>query len=217
MRAAQVLDDNSYHAFNHRYASVKGSPYLLPDWHMADLGLKSGVQKKNVLIKYNVLDNQLLAMWSSGDSIIVAPGQVQTFVLHDLLTKDGAKLPINRSFRQYAFLLQGKPIDTYMEVLAEKQGVALVKQQRKNIITFNSEASSGYAAPSNHGNEIVTKNVYLLYKSENEVVPVDINRKSLEKALEQLGVAKREDGGAKKAEIRSEQELVAAFQQTGKP
>ena len=83
----QVDGDNMYYAFNHRYQGVKGTPYLLRTWQKADLRLQSDQVLKDVYIKYDLIENNLMAIRQPGDSIILASGWVKEFLLHELVVQ----------------------------------------------------------------------------------------------------------------------------------
>lgn len=195
----------NFHTFDLRYRGVKGSPYLDKGWQWADVQAQ-GKTLTHVPVRYDILNNNLRLMQRPGDSIILATNQVKEFSLYETVPGTGRLV-----FRHYTFQNNGKVVDAYFEPLAEAGNLTLLKLRKKNIVYFNKEREASTYSAQNNFDKIEDHVEYYVYGPNNTAVLVKPNRKSLEKALEQLGAANRQDSGAKKAEIRSEQELVTAF------
>lgn len=211
LRADQAVEgDETFHTFDRRYKGVKGSPYMLNGWHKANVQTTSKTLT-DVPVLYDVLNNNLIVMRAPGDSIVLYPGQVKEFAIDDPISLDG-----RRTMRRYAFKLNEKVVDSYFEVLAESPQVQLLKLRKKSVKRFNREQNAAsYSAQSGY-DEIEDNTEYYVYGPDNKAAMVKLNRKSLDNGLGQIGAANRSASG-KATAIRTEGELIAAFQQVIKP
>ncbi|TGD82340.1 hypothetical protein [Hymenobacter wooponensis] len=207
LRIANNAADDTYYIFNHRYSGVKGTPFLSQYWQKADLRLQSDKVMKDVPIKYNIMENKLVALRKEGDSIILASGLVKEFILHDMTFKPLME-PVDKLYRRYSFVQDSKIVDAYFEVLSEGKEVVLLKRVKKNMTRATQEVS--YNTGSN-ADQILAKTEYYVFASNGKAGTVKLSRKGLEKALEQVGVVNI-TGLSNSVIVSSEKELVSAFQ-----
>lgn len=212
LRAAQSANDQIFYTFSHRYKGVKGTPFLVKTWQKADLKLQNGQVLSGVPVKYDVMDNNLMAMRKEGDSLILASGFVKEFVLHNNIVYKPVVMEVDKLYRRYAFQQNGKPVDAYFEVLAEGKEAVLLKRTRKEITRFNKEKSATAYQSQSGFDEIEDKIEYYLFGANGKAIPVKMSRKGLDKALADLGISSPQGLNTDNAAVRSEQELVAAFQ-----
>ncbi|SNC65825.1 hypothetical protein SAMN06265337_1403 [Hymenobacter gelipurpurascens] len=207
LRSANSAADDTYFIFNHRYQGIKGTPFLSQYWQKADLRLQSDKVMKDVPIKYDLMENKLIALRKEGDSIILASGLVKEFVLHDMALKPLME-PVDKLYRRYSFLQDSKLVDAYFEVLSEGKEVVLLKRVRKNMMRASQEASYN---TGNNADQILSRTEYYVFAANGKAKPVKLSRKGLDKALEEVGVASRA-GLTNSVVVSSEKELVSAFQ-----
>lgn len=200
IRAYNALGE--YIRFDNRDRRIKGSPFLFRGWKKADLRLVDNKQLADVPIKYNIYRRELRALRPQGDSIIVSRMQVLSFVLHDMTIQG----PKDRLFRRFIDLDAPEFSAEYFEVLAEKEGVQLLKLEYKSYQAGNTAGTYGTTmqGPS-YADE---RNYFLRVGTSPVLQPVRMNGKSLSKVLPTWKPALDSYGKS----IRNEGEMVAFFQ-----
>jgi hypothetical protein len=72
---------NVFTQFDERYEGLKGTHYFIPTWLGADLFSESGqLLRKNVPVKFDIYNNELVMLKPDGDSVAVYPA---SFIIND--------------------------------------------------------------------------------------------------------------------------------------
>lgn len=75
------LSSNVFTQFDERYEGLKGTHYFIPNWLGADLFSENGqILRKNVPVKFDAYNNELVMLKPDGDSVAVYPA---SFIIND--------------------------------------------------------------------------------------------------------------------------------------
>ena len=157
-RNAIFLNDNFksiYHPA--KYPEIKGSPYYLDDWKLADITMKDGKHFDSVKVKLNLYSQEFVCLSSPGSEITLKDGIVDRLVLRD--TND-ARVPSVHVFAS-GIPLEDK-ITSYpiFEVLSDGKAVLLnlvTKQITKSADTYSGGGQKEFTD---------SETLYIFYNSE---------------------------------------------------
>ncbi len=76
-------NDNVMRTFDNRFEGTIGSPYLINEWMPAEIVDKQGNRYADVLIRYNVLDDNIAVVAGEGGSIDIAREEIAEFSIFD--------------------------------------------------------------------------------------------------------------------------------------
>jgi hypothetical protein len=162
---------NVVRTFDTRYMGIKGTPFFRTSWNEAELHFTSGRKVKNVLIKLNLLHDEVMVKRSSGDSIILDKRDLITILLsdsetgQDIIFKRGSDPPDLKS-GFYHVIYDGK--------------VSLVARYKKDFV--KADYKGGYS-PGKISDEIVDEVVYYLQRTDLSYVKVKLNKRSILSAI----------------------------------
>ena len=147
------LQDNQGRVImNQKYTDVQGSPFLSDSWTKAIVRLKSNGTFKNLEVKYDLVEDQLLFRNNKTDQPMEFIDQVLEF---KLVTDDGISSLFMKGFKA----IDNNTTNSFYQVLCDG-GIQLLKRKIKKVIedrayssavtvkTFN-EVESYYIAKAN--------------------------------------------------------------------
>jgi hypothetical protein len=203
---AQILGANTgvydtFLKFDHSYEGVKGTAFLSNGWIEARILMKDGTWKENQKAKYDAYNKQLRILRPQGDSLEVFPHTILGFQITDqntlgkinFMRADNMKTEeIDNTFSGYlAILHSGK--------------VGLLKNYSKTI--KKASYKDAYSAGVKY-DEVVDNSDLYVRNTQNVLVKVKANSKSLIKALADKEMAIKKYIDDKKLKCKTEYEMV---------
>ncbi len=157
---------------------VQGTPLLASNWTPGRVLTANGPVGP-VWLKYNLATGQLLWRRPAGDSLEVNTSQINEFTLGDPLRGNAA------TFRRYLTArIEALRLRTiFFEVRYDGGRSALLRQRSKNVVR---SSSSGPSLTEDRPPSWQESSQYFVKRTDNVVLPVRLNEKSL---LEALGPA----------------------------
>ncbi len=189
-------------SFDSRYEGIKGSPFFIKEWIEGQMNFADGRVFREVPLKYNSHTKELLMKRPSGDSLIVFPYQISSFIINDPVTK------ANFEFKRYPAAQTAKYDlrDAYFLTLYEGK-TSLLKLINKNL------KKADFKDPYSNNVRYDTyedANEYYLLKSDGSMTKIKRNKKSVLGALSDKEEALKALLEQEKLEIKTERELVLA-------
>ncbi|WP_428665100.1 hypothetical protein [Runella sp.] len=189
-------------SFDSRYEGIKGSPFFISEWIKGQLAFVDGRIFKEVPIKYNAYSKELLMKRPGGDSIIVFPYQISSFVINDPVTKanfefkryPAAQTP-KYDLREVYFLTLYEGKTSLVKLVSKALKKADFKDPYSNNVRFDTYEDA---------------NEYYLIKADGSMVKVKKNKKSVLGALSDKEEALKALFEHEKLEMKTERELVIA-------
>lgn len=68
-------------SYDHRYEGVKGTPYLFSDWMQGEIIMRDSSILEQVLLRYDVYQDELIAKRSNNNEIVIDKNQIRGFSL----------------------------------------------------------------------------------------------------------------------------------------
>ncbi len=157
--------------FDNRYEGVKGTPYLHGKWTKGTVKYKDGSFSKGSF-KVDAYGNNLLALLSSGDSVIMLPNIIEEVKL----TTDNGN---TQTFRM--FLLNPKqPVGSYAAVVYDGN-TKLILNTKKNLV--KADFKGGYSSGQTY-DEFTSTAAYFIQPGDGQPVKVNkLNKKNVLSAL----------------------------------
>jgi len=189
-------------SFDSRYEGLKGSPFFISEWISGEMAFVDGRVFKEVPLKYNAYSKELVMKRPGGDSIIVFPYQVNSFIINDPVTK------ANFEFKRYPSAHTSKydMCDLYFLTLYQGK-TSLVKLISKTL------KKADYKDPYSNNVRYDTfedANEYFLLKSDGSLTKIKKNKKSVLGALSDKEEALKALMEQEKLDIKTERDLVIA-------
>lgn len=179
-----------------KYADVKtGVPFVLKDWSVGAITANGKVQKEELMLKYDEVDDELLVK-GEGNSVKKFSLPIEAFTI-----KDGSKTRV--------FVSGFKPTknansSAYYEVIADGK----VKLLRKNF-----KKISEYKEYSGATAKVIKDDVqYFIVASDNQPTPIKLDQKSILEVLSDKGAVVEEHIKANKLNLKKENDVVLLFQ-----
>lgn len=145
-----------------RYSDVKGLPYLLKDWSIGSVKSSNNIEKKDLMLNFDEVRNELLIKGSNGNLLTVSPPAIEFTILDK---------EVNRKFKLGFTQTKSTDLTTFFEVLVEGK-VMLLKRNKKGI-SENKEYSGNIA-------KSITDDIrYFLVITNNEPIQVKLDQKSI--------------------------------------
>lgn len=184
-----------------KYTNINGSPYWDNTWQRGTVKFANGQVIKNMLLKYDQVDDMLLFKNAKGDSLrFVLP--VTEFTLP--AQKEGeTALPV---FRNQFPAVDGNNTNNYYEVLYDGK-TKFLKRTKKTLVTQPSQYSSAVKQK-----DIVQRIDYFISKS-GLLVAVKLDKKSFLKVLNDKSSSIDEYAGKNNLNFKKESDCrkIAAF------
>ncbi|MES2448076.1 MAG: hypothetical protein V4546_12895 [Bacteroidota bacterium] len=179
-----------------KYADVKtGVPFVLKDWSQGAITVNGKVQKEELMLKYDEVDDELLVK-GEGNSVKKFSLPIEAFTI-----KDGSKIRV--------FVSGFKPTknansNAYYELIADGK----LKLLRKNF-----KKISEYKEYSGATAKVIKDDVqYFVVSSDNQPTPIKLEQKSILQVLSDKGAAVEEHIKANKLNLKKENDVVSVFQ-----
>lgn len=189
-------------SFDSRYEGLKGSPFFISEWIKGEMTFADGRVFKEVPLKYNAYSKELVMKRPSGDSLIVFPYQVSSFVINDPITK------ANFEFKRYPTAQTPKYDMREIYFLTLYTGkTSLVKLINKTL------KKADYKDPYSNNVRYDTfedANEYYLLKADGSMVKIKKSKKSVLDALSDKEAALKALLEQEKIDIKTERDLVVA-------
>lgn len=161
--------DNTVLWFNDRYEGVQGHPFLIKDWSQAELTLLSG-DPALTLVKMDICKDELWAILTTGDSIIVNGGLVKGFSFID---------PSTNQKRTFQFILEGR-YTGYFETLYAGSSISLLCKRKKVLI--RAVISGSYTTGNQYDEFVDEESKYYILKKKS-MQPVKLKESSIRQVL----------------------------------
>ncbi len=162
---------NVVQLFDTRYEGIRGNPFVLPYWCSTEVVFKDGRRFKEVPLKYDVYQNQIVMRRPQGDSIILNPAPISHFTLQDVAA--------GKSYLFKKFTLppdeQARLKNRFLQVIQEGS-TSLVVSRGKSIV------KADYKGAYNSGrayDELIDDTQYYLLRPDGSMVGIRLNRKSV--------------------------------------
>ncbi|GAA4427250.1 hypothetical protein GCM10023188_10120 [Pontibacter saemangeumensis] len=161
--------------YDNRYEGIKGTPYFKEHWAKATIAANNTVYK-NVEVKYNVYESNLLYRTPKGAEYVLLPARVDSFLLVDGVTQQ------KFMFRKFPALAAEAPKlgQHFALVLHDGKQVQLVMVPQKHLM--KADFKGPYSA-GNKYDELQDLQSYYLFGPDQTFIKVKLNKKSLLKAL----------------------------------
>jgi hypothetical protein len=180
--------------FDHTYLGIKGTPYLNEEWEQSLVLLRDGNLSKGE-VKLDVYSDELRALKSDGDSIIVNAGLITSFHL------------VN-SKRKFVFIMDPEGLG-YFEVLAEGKDKSLICKRSKRIKKATSPGPYDAGNPYDEFIDIAPE--YFILK-EGRISPLKTTNNGIRVGLgEEAAKFMKKD----KLSPKKEEELILIFKKSG--
>jgi hypothetical protein len=171
LNALAGAGSNMVRLFDSRYEGIRGNPFVLPYWCSTEIVFKDGRRFKEVPLKYDVYQNQIVIKRPQGDSVILNPAPISHFTLQDVVTGKAylfKKIPLPPSD-------QGRLNNRFLQVIQEGN-TSLVVSRGKSIV------KADYKGAYNSGrayDELIDDTHYYLLHPDGSMVGIRLNRKSV--------------------------------------
>lgn len=189
-------------SFDSRYEGLKGSPFFISEWISGEMAFVDGRVFKEVPLKYNAYSKELVMKRPSGDSIIVFPYQVNSFIINDPVTKANFEFKRCPSAHTSKYDMR----DIYFLTLYQGK-TSLVKLISKTL------KKADYKDPYSNNVRYDTfedANEYFLLKTDGSLTKIKKNKKSVLGALSDKEEALKALMDQEKLDIKTERDLVVA-------
>ncbi|HEY3406143.1 MAG TPA: hypothetical protein VGK59_22305 [Ohtaekwangia sp.] len=191
--ASSANTDNAIKWFNNRYQGVVGHPFLLNDWQQAEVELADG-NLAQTLIKLDISKDELWAVLTTGDSIIVNPGLVRSF---SILNHD------SNQRRAFEFILGRQPrYSGYFEVLYSGDTYTLLSKRKKE---YKPAVISGSYVTGNPYDEFVDEESWYYIRKNNELIFLKLKENTI---IDILGIPARKVLKEKNLDLKKESDIV---------
>ncbi len=136
-RVMGVADQNGVSLLKSKYSpDIEGSPFVHPDWAIAELLLSSGKQYKNIKAKFNLESNEIYFLDTMNNVLVPRPGLVKKISFSLLFSQEGFAYIFKSGYP--AIEKQGE--NYYYEVLAEGK-IDFIRRYYKDIKTIKYDMS----------------------------------------------------------------------------
>lgn len=165
--------------------ATTGSPYLLPDWALGTVAMRTGNVQRQQWLKYDLSAARLLWRRPQGDSVELFTTMVREFTLRDSATHQ------THVFRLYPEARTELPVlrATFLDVRYDAGRTALLRHLTRQIQTQTSSGALTTIKKSAWSN----KTAYYLKLPDQTLVPVRLSTRSV---LDALAPQYREQAGA---------------------
>jgi hypothetical protein len=157
--------------FDNRYEGVKGTPYLHTKWTKGTVKYKDGTFS-NGSFKVDAYGSNLLALLSSGDSVILMPRIVEEVKL----TAENGDTQIFRMF----VLNASQPVGSYVAVVYDGQ-TKLLLNTKKNLL--QADFKGGYSAGRTYDEFTNTESYFIQHANGQPVKINKLNKRNVLSAL----------------------------------
>lgn len=188
--------------FDMRPRLVRGTPFLVQGWAMGEVMLEAAAKPTPAVLKFDIYNQQVRALRTKGDSIILAPEKIQSFTIRPT-GSDGK--PVERRFERLPGALVLQTPVAFAEDLSTGTELRLVKLQRKTIIKGQVDALYGNSNAPVDAYESSTQ--YYLRWTDGTYVPVKPNKASILAAVTLRQAAAVTAEMQDKTKLRSDAEL----------
>ncbi|MEL5993525.1 hypothetical protein [Hymenobacter segetis] len=206
MTAINGANDGDVLGFDTRARKVRGTPFLFPGWAMGDAQLSTSAKPMAGVFKFDAYNQQLRALRSQGDSIILTPEKLQGFTLRPT-GSDGK--PMERHFELLpSSLVPDVPV-AYAEDLSMGKELRLLKFQRKTVFSEKPDPAYSSGAPTD---AYQTATQYYLRWADGTYVPVKGNKASILATIAQRQATAVTAEAQDKSKARTDAEVGALVQ-----
>lgn len=155
--------------------AATGSPYLLPNWALGTVAMRTGNVQRQQWLKYDLSAGQLLWRRPQGDSVELFTTVVREFTLRDSAAHQ------THVFRLYPDVKTEQPVlrATFFEVCYDAGRTALLRHLMRQIHTQSSNGTMTTVKQS----EWISRATYYLKRPDQTLVPVRLSSRSVLDAL----------------------------------
>lgn len=162
--------------YDNRYEGIKGTPFFNAEWAKGTITANNTLFK-NLEVKYNVYDGEILYRNPQGKEFILMPSKVDSFVLQDGVTQQ------EYTFNKFPVLAteDAKLAQHFVLVLHDGKEVQLVMVPQKHLVKANFK---GPYSAGNRFDELQDLQSFYVLGPDKAVNKVKLNKKNLLKALQ---------------------------------
>lgn len=190
--ASSANTDNSIKWFNNRYQGVVGHPFLINSWKQAEVTLADG-NRALTLVKLDISRDELWAILTTGDSLIVNPGLIRSFTILDSANQK----------RNFEFILGSQPrYSGYFEVLFTGNTFTLLSKRKKE---YRPAVISGSYVTGNPYDEFIDEEPWYYILKNKELTFLKLKENAI---MDVLGDDARNILKEKTIDLKNEKDLV---------
>ena len=165
--------------FNNAYDGIKGTPYLSSSWSPGGLIMRNGAQYKDLEVKYDMLEDNVLVKDKTGSPIFLVHGSVSSFQYHDELGAEHKFINLSISDNANFNEMTG-----FFEILFKGNSSLYMKRSKylKHV-----ESLGAYSSNKSYDEFRDNPPEYFLINNEEEITKFYRGKKSLLNALNDDG------------------------------